>query len=202
MVGPARLSSYWRPWALYRPFGTRRTPRGRVRPRTAVPPRVRSVGRAHRDRLGRRTHSASVGRTNAASRVCPLRGPRRRPRCWGHRRHGPAGARGAGRHPSELPQDGDRRRPPARPVRRGTCRGGGGHRVQEHRLRLFPGADHAAPDHRLCPPRLTCGFGCLDAGPRHGQLLQDFPSLCRWATVRQPHPGPHPRQHHPVLADV
>ena len=32
-------------------------------------------------------------------------------------------------------------------------------------------------------------------------LLQDLPRLPRRAALRRPHPGPHPRQHHAVLAD-
>ncbi len=43
--------------------------------------------------------------------------------------------------------------------------------------------------------------GGLDGRPRHGQLLQDLPRLRRRAALGQPHPGPHPRQHHDVSAD-
>jgi pimeloyl-ACP methyl ester carboxylesterase len=53
----------------------------------------------------------------------------------------------------------------------------------------------------------TIGYALLDspvalaAGPRHRQLPEDLPRLCRWAARGQSHPGPHRRQHHAVLAD-
>ena len=43
--------------------------------------------------------------------------------------------------------------------------------------------------------------GGLAARPRHGQLLQDLPRVRRRRAGGQSHPGPHPRQHHAVLAD-
>ena len=73
--------------------------------------------------------------------------------------------------------------------------------VQGERLRLLPGAGHAAADDRLRAAGFTRRAGGLDARPRHGQLLQDRPRLRRRAAGRQPHPGAHPRQHHAVLAD-
>ena len=56
-----------------------------------------------------------------------------------------------------------------------------GRRIQRHRLRLLPGAVHAAADDRLRPARFTRRDGRLDARPRHGQLLQDRPRLRRRA---------------------
>ena len=73
--------------------------------------------------------------------------------------------------------------------------------IQGERLRLLPRAGHAAADNRLRAARFTRRPGGLDARPRHGQLLQDLPRLCRRRARGQSHPGPHPRQHHAVLAD-
>ena len=73
--------------------------------------------------------------------------------------------------------------------------------VQDERLRLLPGEGHAAADDRLRPAGFTRRPGGLDARPRHGQLLQDLPRLRRRRARGQSHPGPHPRQHHAVLAD-
>ena len=85
---------------------------------------------------------------------------------------------------------------------RGGTRGGRRARhVQGERLRLLPGAGHAAADDRLRPAGFTRRPGGLDARPRHGQLLQDLPRLRRRQAHGQSHPGPHPRQHHAVLAD-
>ena len=50
-----------------------------------------------------------------------------------------------------------------------------------HRLRLLPGAVHAAADDRLRPAGFARRDGRLDARPRHGQLLQDRPRLRRRA---------------------
>ena len=93
-----------------------------------------------------------------------------------------------------------RRRPPPR-IRAGTRRARRARHVQGDRLRLLPGAGHAAADDRLRAARFTRRPGGLDARPRHGQLLQDLPRLRRRRAVGQSHPGPHPRQHHAVLAD-
>ena len=67
--------------------------------------------------------------------------------------------------------------------------------------RLLPGAGHAAADDRVRTAGLTGGHGRLDARPRHRQLLQDREGVRRRPAHRQSHPGPHPRQHHAVLAD-
>ena len=84
--------------------------RGRVRPRAAVHPRVRLLRRAGRDRLGLRPRRAGVGGADAPPRLHPLRRPGRRPGRRRHRRDGPPGTRGAGRHPHELARDGAGRR--------------------------------------------------------------------------------------------
>ena len=73
--------------------------------------------------------------------------------------------------------------------------------VQGERLRLLPGAGDPAADDRLRAAGLTGRPRGLAARPRHGQLRQDLPRLRRRAARGQPHPGPHPRQHHPLLAD-
>ena len=73
--------------------------------------------------------------------------------------------------------------------------------IQGDRLRLFPGAGHAAADDRLRPAGFTRRPGRLDARPRHRRLREDHPRLRRRAAVRGSHPGSHPRQHHCVLAD-
>ena len=46
--------------------------------------------------------------------------------------------------------------------------------IQGERLRLLPGAGHAAADDRLRPAGFTRRPGGLDARPRHRQLLQDL----------------------------
>ena len=70
-----------------------------------------------------------------------------------------------------------RRRTPRRNARRRRAR-----HIQGERLRLLPGAGHAAADDRLRPAGFTRRPGGLDARPRHGQLLQDLPRLCRRAS--------------------
>ena len=71
-------------------------------------------------------------------------------------------------------------------------------RVRERLLRRdgYPPADC-----RLRTARLSRRPGRLDDRPRHRRLLQDRPRLRRRAGLGQPHPGPHPGQHHHVLAD-
>ena len=91
--------------------------------------------------------------------------------------------------------------PPADGNRAGTRGARRARHIQGERLRLLPGAGHAAADDRLRPAGFTRRPGGLDARPRHRQLLQDLPRLRRRAALGQSHPGPHPRQHHAVLAD-
>ena len=86
----------------HRPDRARRRRRGRVRPGAAVPARLRLLRRAGRGRLGPRPHRAGVGGADAPPRLHPLRRPGRRPGRRRHRRDGPPGTRGAGRHPHEL----------------------------------------------------------------------------------------------------
>ena len=108
-----------------------------------------------------------------------------------HRRDGPPGARGAGRHPPELAPGRAGRRLPVGGALCGGTRGARRDRhLQDRRLRLLPGAGHAAADDRLRPAGFTRRPGGLDARPRHRQLLQDLPRLRRRAAVRGAHPGP------------
>ena len=105
-----------------------------------------------------------------------------------------------GIHTNLLVTGAGRRRPPD--GHRGGTRGARRARhIPGERLRLLPRAGHAAADDRLRAAGLTRRPGGLDARPRHGQLLQDLPRVRRRAARGQPHPGPHPRQHHAVLAD-
>ena len=69
------------------------------------------------------------------------------------------------------------RRPPRSPT------------FRHDRLRLLPGAGHAAADDRLRPAGLARRAGGLDARPRHGQLLQDLPRLRRRQARRATSPG-------------
>ena len=97
--------------------------RSPIRPRMAEAPKTRSTSccrpfpatasrRAHRGRLGPGPR-AGVGGADAPPRLHPLRRPGRRRRCVHHRRDGPPGTRGPGRHAYELAGDwSGRRRPP------------------------------------------------------------------------------------------
>ena len=76
-----------------------------------------------------------------------------------------------------------------------------GQHVPGERLRLLPGDGHAAADDRLRPAGFPRRPGGLDARPRHGQLREDRPRLCRRRAHGRSHPGEHPRQHHALLAD-
>ena len=173
----------------HRPDRARRTRRGRVRPRAAVPARLRLLRRADRARLGPRPRRAGLGGADAPPRLHPLRRPGRRRGRRRHRRDGPPGARGAARHPHEPARDGaGRRRPPG--GHRGGTRGARRARhLQGDRLRLLPRAGHAAADDRLRPAGFTRRPGGLDARPRHRQLLQDLPRLRRRASPRAISPG-------------
>ena len=64
--------------STHRPHRARRRGRGRVRPRAAVPPRLRLLRRAGRAGLGRRPHRTRVGGADAPPRLHPLRRARRR----------------------------------------------------------------------------------------------------------------------------
>ena len=174
----------------HRPDRARRTRRGCVRPGAAVPARLRLLRRAGRGRLGPRPHRARLGGADGPPRLHPLRRPGRRPGCRRHRRDGPPGARGAGRHPPELAPGRAGRRLPAGGALRGGTRGARRDRhLQDQRLRLLPGAGHAAADDRLRPAGFTRRPGGLDARPRHRQLLQDLPRLRRRAARPAGSPG-------------
>ena len=83
-------------------------------------PWVRFFRRADRGRLERRPHRESLGGADVPAGLHPLRGPGRRRRRLGDRPDGPAGARGAARHPHEPARDDSVRRPCAREHRGGT----------------------------------------------------------------------------------
>ena len=89
------------------------TRRGRVRPGAAIDRRVRLFRRADRARLECRPRCEGVGRADAPSRLFPLRRPGRRSGRRRHRRDGPPGTRGAGRHPHEPARVGAGPTPPA-----------------------------------------------------------------------------------------
>ena len=118
-----------------------------------------------------------------------------------HRCDGASRSGRSGRHPHQLARDGAGRRRPPGELRGGTRRDRRARRIPRDRLRLLPGAGDAAADDRLRPARLTARTGRVDARPRHRQLPEDLPRLCGRAAFGQSHPGPHPRQHHGVLAD-
>ena len=186
----------------HRPDRARRHRRGRVRPRAAVPARLRLLRRADRARLGRRPHRTRVGGADGPPRLHALRRPGRRRGRLRHRRDGPPSARGAARHPPQRAHRGGRSRgPTAGGVRAGTGGARRAHHVLDGWLRHRPGAVHPAADDRLLPAGFTRRPGGLDARPRHGQLLQDLPRVRRRRARGQSHPGQHRRRHHAVLAD-
>ncbi len=174
----------------HRPDRARRTRRGRVRPRAAVPARLRVLRRADRARLGRQPHRTRVGGADAPPRLHPLRRPGRRRGCPRHGPDGPPGGRGFGRLPPEPAHGGARnRRSTAQGIREGTRSGRGVRDVQGGRLRLLPRDGNAATDDRLRPAGFTGRAGGLVARPRHGQLLQDLPRVRRRRARGQSHPG-------------
>ena len=189
--------------AAHRPDRARRARRGRVRPRAAIHTRVRLLRRADRARLGPRPPRTGLGEADGAPRLHPVRRAGRRRGLPGHRRDGPPGTRGADRHPHQPAHTGaGQRRSPERVT---TLSGGTGRArrprdVPCDRRRLLRGAGDAAGDDRLRPAGFTRRPGGVDARPRHGQLPEDRPRLRRRATRGQPHPRPHHRQRHPVLA--
>ena len=81
------------------------------------------------------------------------------------------------------------RRPTAGGHRGGTRGARRARHIQGERLRLLPGAGHAAADDRLRPAGFTRRPGGLDARPRHGQLLQDLPRLSSTGSPRAISPG-------------
>ena len=185
----------------HRPDRARRPRRGRVRPGAAVPARLRLLGRADRARLERRPRRAGLGGADAPPRLHPLRRPGRRRGRRRHRRDGPPGARGAARHPHELARDGRWPAASAGGVRAGTR---GGRRSSPHSGRAASATSWSRPRGR----RRSATPCWIHPSP--------WPPGCstttRTATTRSPapsstgspraiSPGPHPRQHHAVLAD-
>src|SRR4029450_11118812 len=126
----------------------------------------------------------------------------RRPGRHRPRRDGPPGTPGAGRHPHELARDDAGGPYPTAGRHRGGTRGArGDQHVHDERLRLLPGAVHAAADDRLRAAGFPRRPGGLAAGPRYRQLRQDHSRLCRRPARGQSHPRHDRRQPHPVLAD-
>lgn len=119
-----------------------------LRPRTPLPARLRLLEPAGRGRLGRGPGRAGVDGTDAPARLHPLRRPGRRRGRRRDRRDGPPGTRGAARDPHQPARDGAGC-PPAHGHRTGTRRSRGARRLPGGRLRLLPGAGHAAADDRL-----------------------------------------------------
>ena len=178
----------------------RRPRRGRVLPGAAVLARLRLLGRAYCS-AGRTVASPRVGERWAAL-LHVLRHPGGDVGAAVTGRDGPPGPlRGwPARYPLASPcsSRGDRHQgPTAYEVRAGTRGARRAQRVHDGRLRLLPGELHLA-GRSPAPADSPAGYG-LDAGPRHGQLLQDLPRYVRrraWALS----PGQHRRQHHAVLA--
>ena len=126
-------------------------------------------------RLERRPRRAGLAELAEPPRIYALRRPGRRRGGPRHRRDGPPGARGAGRHPREPARNGAGR-PPAGGIGGGTRSGGAARHIQGERLWLLPGDGHAAADDRL-RPGVTRRPGRLAARPR------------RTATTRSPAPS-------------
>ena len=149
-----------------------------------------------------RPHRAGLGRADAPPRLHPLRRPGRRRGRRRHRRDGSPGARGAGRHPHQPARDGAGRGPAA-----------GGHRARNaRRPRARRRSGRAASATSWSRPRgrrrsaTPCWTrpspwrpGCSTTTPT--AYYKIAARLRRRAARRQPHPGPHPRQHHALLAD-
>ena len=93
----------------HRPHRARRERRGRLRPRAAVPARLRLLRRAEGDRLGPRPDGAGLGGADESPRLHPLRRPGRRRGRRRHRRDGPPGAGWAGRPPHQPARAGAER---------------------------------------------------------------------------------------------
>ena len=171
-----------------RPDRARRQRRGCLPPRTALPARVRLLGRAGRDRLGSWPDRTGLGRAHAPSRLHPLRRPGRRRRRRRHRRDGPPGTRGADRHPHEPARAGARRHH-ADGDRRGTRRGRADRHLPAVRQRLLRRDGHPTADDRLRPARLARRPRGLDDRPRHGRLLQDRRAPSSTGSPRATSPG-------------
>ena len=93
--------------------------------------------------------------------------------------------------PASLPSDSDEERARARRDQD----------LPDQRERLLRGDGHPAADDRVRAAGLAGRARRLDDRPRHRRLLQDRPRVRRRAALGQPHPRPHPRQHHGLLAD-
>ena len=176
------------------------TRRGRVRPRAAVPARLRLLRRADRARLGprpRRAAWAELMHRLGYTRYVAQGGDVGAAVTDAMGRQAPEGLVGIHINLLVTALGGA----PAGGVRAGTRGGRRARHVPGERLRLLPGAGHAAADDRLRPAGFTRRPGGLDARPRHRQLREDLPRLPRRRAGGQSHPGPDRRQHHAVLAD-
>ena len=178
------------------------TRRGRVPPRAAVPARLRLLRRADRARLGRRPRRAGVGGADAPPRLHPLRRPGRRRRRRRHRRDGPPGTRGAARHPHEPARGGARGRRPA-PAESEQ------ERAAADAFATFRESGFGYFLEMATRPQ-TIGYALLDSPVALAAWMLDHDTDSYYKISRafvdgepvgQSHPGPHPRQHHAVLAD-
>src|SRR5207244_652209 len=136
------------------PDRARRQRRGCLPPRTAVPARVRLLGRAGRGLLGPWPDRTGLGRAHAPPRLHPLRGLGRRRGRRRHRRDGPPGTRGADRHPHEPARAGAERHH-ADGHRRGTRRSRADRHLPAVRKRLLRRDGHPAADDRIRPAGFT-----------------------------------------------
>ena len=161
----------------HRPDRARRKCRGRVPPRAAVHTRATASPASRARSAGTPAASRRRGPSSwPTSGYDPLRRARRRRRRRRHRCHGaPGRAEGlVGIHTNLLVTGLGADDPPARALPGGTRRARGARLLQDHWLRLLPGAGDASADDRLLAAGFTDRPGGVDARPRHGQLLQDL----------------------------
>ena len=186
-----------------RPDRAWRQRRGRVPPRAAVPAGLRLLGRAGRDRLGPGPDRTGLGRADAPPRLHPLRRPGRRRGRRRHRRDGPPGTRGPDRHPHEPARAGaERRRAAAGGHRAGTSR-------RARAIAHLPDSGNGYFVELSTRPQ-TIGYALLDSPVALAAWMLDHDTDAYYKIARafvdgqavgQPHPRPHPRQRHALLAD-
>jgi hypothetical protein len=166
-------------------------------------PWLRLLGEAVDHRLGPGSHRARVVRADEAPRLHALCRAGRRLGRADHRRDGPGGTTGAGRHPLEHAGDGpaggvegarDRRRRAGRALPRGAARLGPAE-VRLHEGDRLRGRDEPAPANAVRARRLARRPRGLDARPRR-QEPRGHRAGVRGTSHRQPQPRQSARQHH------